>query len=84
MDQWRLHVSEDEMLCESPAGAVRCDDVLGCRYLVMRYFDSMTLFDERFVDYGCNKVQWVDQLRLMGYEFYLLGRAFMMDIVHHE
>ncbi|KAK8790276.1 hypothetical protein WA588_000438 [Blastocystis sp. NMH] len=53
-------------------------------YLVMRYFDSMTLFDERFVDYGCNKVQWVDQLRLMGYEFYLLGRAFMMDIVHHD
>lgn len=50
----------------------------------MRYYDNMTLFDERFVDYGCNKVQWVDQLRLMGYEFYLLGRAFMMDIAHHE
>lgn len=54
------------------------------RYLFLRYYPDMLLFDERFVNYGCNKVQFVDQLRLMGYDFYLLTRSFAMDLVHHE
>ena len=54
------------------------------RYLFLRFYPDMLLFDERFVNYGCNKVQFVDQLRLMGYDFYLLTRSFAMDIVHHE
>lgn len=51
---------------------------------MLKYDKEMLLFDERFVDYGCNKVQYVDHLRLIGYEFYLLGRSFAMDLVHHE
>ena len=53
-------------------------------YIMLKYDKEMLLFDERFVDYGCNKVQYVDHLRLIGYEFYLLGRSFAMDLVHHE
>ena len=53
-------------------------------YLFLRYYHDMLLFDERFVNYGCNKVQFVDQLRLMGYDFYLLTRSFAMDLVHHD
>lgn len=33
---------------------------------MMRYLPSTPLFDERFVDYGCNKVQYIDRLRNMG------------------
>ena len=51
---------------------------------MLKYSKEMLLFDERCVDYGCNKVQYVDHLRLIGYEFYLLGRSFAMDLVHHE
>ena len=53
-------------------------------YLVLKYDPEMDLFDERFVNYGCNKVQYVDLLRLKGFDFYLLTQSFAMDIVHHE
>ena len=65
MDQWRLHVSEDEMLCESPAGAVRCDDVMGCRYLVMRYFDSMLETDFAHTD-ATSDSSIMDAIRFSG------------------
>lgn len=48
-------------------------------YVMLRYLPSTPLFDERFVDYGCNKVQYIDNLRnrvsvvmfksLLGYMF---------------
>ena len=54
------------------------------RYVMVRYTNSTILFDERFVDYGCNKVQYIDYLRNMGYRFYILTQAFAMDVAHHE
>lgn len=51
---------------------------------MVRYTESTVLFDERFVDYGCNKVQYIDHLRNIGYRFYLLTQAFAMDVIHHE
>ena len=53
-------------------------------YLLLKYSEDMLLFDERFIDYGCNKVQYVDHLRLRGYEFYIFTQTFAMDLVHHE
>ena len=35
-------------------------------YVMLRYLPSTPLFDERFVDYGCNKVQYIDNLRNQG------------------
>ena len=35
-------------------------------YLVVRRDQSMPLFDEAFVDYGMNKIVYVESLRLMG------------------
>lgn len=29
----------------------------------------MLLFDERFINYGYNKQQWVENLRYVGYKF---------------
>lgn len=35
-------------------------------YVMIRYLPTTPLFDERFVDYGCNKVQYIDNLRNQG------------------
>ena len=51
---------------------------------MFRYTKNTLLFDERFVDYGCNKVQYIEHLRLTGKRFYVLTTSFAMDIAHHE
>ena len=51
---------------------------------MLRYSELTPYFDERFVNYGCNKVQFIDLLRNMGYRFYILTQSFAMDIAHHE
>lgn len=54
------------------------------RYLMIRYSNDTILFDERFINYGCNKVQYVDYLRHLGYQFYILGDEFAMDVLHPD
>ncbi|CBK23214.2 uncharacterized protein [Blastocystis hominis] len=44
--------------------------------------ESLPLFDERFINYGFNKVQWIENLRYFGYEFYVLSHAYAVDIPH--
>lgn len=39
-------------------------------------------YDERFMGYGKNKVQWVLCLRCIGYRFSVLGRAFVTHVEH--
>ena len=51
-------------------------------YLIVRRSASLPRFDERFVNYGYNKVQWVANLRYAGYRFYVLGTDFAMDVAH--
>ena len=69
-------------------------DCLIRSYVLLRFTRHTILFDERFVNYGCNKVQFIDHLRnagifgvvlwIVGYRFYILTQSFAMDIVHHE
>lgn len=49
---------------------------------MLKYTQQTVLFDERFIDYGCNKVQYVDYLRFLGYSYYLPTSVFATDIVH--
>ena len=39
-------------------------------------------FDESFLNYGFNKVQWIENLRYLGYEFYVATNAFAVDVPH--
>ena len=39
------------------------------RYLIVRKSEYMPLFDERFINYGYNKQQWVENLQYVGYKF---------------
>ena len=48
------------------------------------YLKGTILFDERFINYGCNKVQYVDHLRHLGYRFFILSDVFAMDVLHPD
>ena len=51
-------------------------------YLMVRRSPSLPLFDERFINYGYNKVQWVEHLRWIGYQFALIIQSFAVDVPH--
>ena len=40
------------------------------------------LFDERFVGYGKNKIQFVQHLRLLGFQFFVLPSGFVIHVPH--
>ena len=51
-------------------------------YVMVRRTEHLPLFDERFINYGFNKVQWIENLRYLGYEYSVLSQAFAVDIPH--
>lgn len=51
-------------------------------YVMVRRTEQLPLFDERFINYGFNKVQWIENLRYLGFEFSVLSQAFAVDIPH--
>ena len=51
-------------------------------YIMLRSSSMLQLFDETFVNYGFNKVQWIETLRYSGYEFYIVNDAFLVDMPH--
>ena len=63
-------------------------------YVMVKKDDSEIRFNPSFVNYGCNKVQFIEHLRATGkfeasilcidHSFYLLNNAFATDISHHE
>ena len=53
-------------------------------YVMLRYSPETPLFDERFVNYGYNKVQLIEHLRAMGYQFYILNNDFAIDLPHPD
>lgn len=52
------------------------------RYMMVRKVPHLPLFDERFVDYGKNKVQWIIHLRMIGYKYHVLSQSFAIDVPH--
>ena len=53
-------------------------------YLIVPRLNSTPTFDERFIGYGKNKIQWVQHLRLAGFVFHVLPRAFVVHYPHRE
>jgi len=51
-------------------------------YLVVPRLDTTPGFDERFVGYGKNKIEWIQHLRFLGFVFYVLPRAFVVHCPH--
>ena len=49
---------------------------------MVRKTPDLPLFDERFINYGFNKVEWIENLRYLGYEDHVLSQAYAIDIPH--
>ena len=45
------------------AGAVATTRRLTDRYVMLKYTENTPLYDERFVNYGYNKIQFIEQLK---------------------
>merc|ERR1712216_673500 len=46
--------------------------------------EGTPLFDERFVGYGKNKIQWIQHLRLRGFTFHVMPKVFVVHCPHEE
>ena len=46
--------------------------------------DKSIFFHEKFINYGYNKISYVEKLRLSGYSFYLASNVFAFDLPHHS
>jgi len=44
--------------------------------------DSIALFNEAFINYGFNKISYVETLRREEYRFILAGKVFAFDLPH--
>ena len=51
-------------------------------YLVIRRSNNTPLFDEIFINYGYNKVSFIDELRGNGFIFHVITGVFGFDIPH--
>ena len=51
-------------------------------YLLIKKTPTLPLYDERFVGYGWNKVQWIENLRMAGYNFYVFEHGFIIHCPH--
>ncbi|KAM7454642.1 hypothetical protein BLSTO_04599 [Blastocystis sp. subtype 1] len=51
-------------------------------YLLVRRNDSLTAFHEAFINYGFNKISFVEMLRREEYRFVLAGKVFAFDLPH--
>ena len=58
--------------------------ILSCRYVILKYTPLTPLFYEQFINYGYNKVQFVEHLRAANYNFFILNHAFMNDLAHKD
>lgn len=49
---------------------------------MIRKTPNTPLFAERFINYGFDKVEWIENLRYVGYEFHVLSHSFAVDMPH--
>ena len=51
-------------------------------YVMVKRSPHLPAFDERFVNYGKDKISWIEHLRYTGYKFAVLKNAYAIDIPH--
>ena len=51
-------------------------------YVVVKRHPELPLFNESFVNYAYNKVQWLEHLRYVGYRYAILVDGYSVDIPH--
>ena len=53
------------------------------RYLMVQRDDTITIFYDEFINYGFNKITYVEKLRYSNYSFYLASKLYAFDLPHH-
>ena len=53
-------------------------------YFIVKYTNNTTVYDEKYINYGFNKIQYFEYWRLQGGKFYLLTNSFAVDMPHPE
>ena len=51
-------------------------------YVVVKRSSHLPKFNESFVNYSYDKVQWLEHLRHLGYRYEILGGGYSVDIPH--
>ena len=51
-------------------------------YMVVKRHPGLPRFNESFVNYAYNKVQWLEHLRYVGYRYSILSNGYSVDIPH--
>ena len=49
---------------------------------MVKHTPQTPFFDTRFIDYGYNKVSFIEQLRQMNYQMYIFSNVFALDYPH--
>ena len=64
------------------AGTVCYEKGINDRYLLVYRNDSVTEFVEKYINYGFNKISYVETIRREEYRFVLAGKIFAFDLPH--
>ena len=51
-------------------------------YVMVKHSPSTPMYDSRFIDYGFNKMSYIEKLRQMNYQMYILNNAYAIDYPH--
>ena len=57
-------------------------DDLSDRYVIVAKSSRLPQFNPAFVDYGYNKIEWLNHLRLLGYRFSVLSHSWAFHVKH--
>ncbi|KAK8809498.1 hypothetical protein WA158_000441 [Blastocystis sp. Blastoise] len=75
----------NELSSSSPITYINCFPNIGQEpYVALKKTPTMPYFDPRFINYGYNKVQWIETLRYSGYKFAVLSQSYAIDIPHPD
>lgn len=53
-------------------------------YFIVKYTPNTGLYEEGYINYGFNKIEYFEYLRLQGAHFYLIAQSFAVDVPHPE
>ena len=51
-------------------------------YVIVKHSPYTPMYDSRFIDYGFNKMSFIEKLRQMNFQMYILNNAFAIDYPH--
>ena len=57
---------------------------LKSRYFIVKLTADTPLYEEGYINYGFNKIQYFEHLRLRGTRLYLIAQSFAVDMPHPE